>query len=208
MFPPKEEVWLRDIRKLSSYARRKGKLLETQENLLRVVYEKLFGSSKPILTFSAPPASGKTHVIALLAVHFSKLGKQTCIVVPNGELTIDFEKEKSNLISPVKNFVILTLSAYVRRSRDFQIALIDECHNLRSAVELDPARVKTFSFRNGERKESSLFGRLISNPKFVAKALGGEDLRDTLTEVSKVEEYSSTAKAVLNRRTTVRAVSV
>jgi Rad3-related DNA helicase len=193
------DEWLRVMESKSKYVKRYGALLPTQEALLRGLYDGLSKSNVSVLTFTAPPGSGKTHVISLAADFLANLGKATCIVVPNMELTLDFQKERRNLVKANRSVAILTLASYVRRIREFDVCLIDESHNLKSSIELDSDQVSTFSFLPSSPEMNAIFGKYLNRRNFVARSVAGEDLSDILRRLSRIADHGIKARALLRQ---------
>jgi len=108
------------------------------------------GYCEPVVVFTAPPCSGKTHVIALCAAYLHSHGVSTCIVTPNNELRL-FANELSRLDCPsTASLPVLNIGSYLMRRHQFEYVFIDEAHNIRSAVELDPYVVRTIHLETGE----------------------------------------------------------
>jgi hypothetical protein len=79
-------------------------------------------------------------VIALCAVYFQSHGTKSGIVVPNSELAIDFRDELVEVLCDDGSRPdILTIGQYASKRSQFEVALVDEAHNLQSAIELDPS---------------------------------------------------------------------
>ncbi len=134
--------WVIDLQKISKVFRYYGSFLPSQLSLLRNVHSGINSTESPVLVFGAPPSSGKTHVIALCASYFESKGFSSCVVTPNTELIRDFQRELRRVEISAKPQV-LNIGAYVRRKDDFRICLVDEAHNLRSALEMSPEVVTT-----------------------------------------------------------------
>ena len=78
--------WLTELEQYSRKYQKFGSLMPPQVQLLEQVFNNLISPKYKVVSFTAPPASGKTHVIALCAAYLYKNGFATCIVTPNGEL--------------------------------------------------------------------------------------------------------------------------
>ena len=189
---PNFDDWIISLQKISKTYRKYGSFLPTQIELLKNVHDGLLSSNSRVLEFAAPPASGKTHVIALCASYFEAQGIASCVVAPNRELASDFVRESHNIESRLIPEV-LTIGNYVRKIKQFGFALIDEAHNLRSGLELCPEIVKTIHIA----RESSLYKILlhrIEQTGLIAKELNTESAHDTLTTLRKYGDFSGLAK--------------
>jgi len=132
--PKNKKDWITSLESISKVHEKFGSFLPTQLELLKKSYDFLLEPQKPVITFTAPPASGKTHVITLVGNYLNSIGKATCIVVPNGELKNDFREQKTKIKSTGNLPLILSVAEYVRVRSKFNIALIDEAHNLQNTL--------------------------------------------------------------------------
>jgi Rad3-related DNA helicase len=134
--------FLENIKKESILVQKYGSLLTEQTKLLELFYE-LIKSEKEIICLSAPPASGKTHVILLLIKYFLDVNKNVGLILPFQELIDDFKlatKDIENLNS--NHFKIFNIAEYLNGIMNFDILFIDEAHNLKSCMELNREFVK------------------------------------------------------------------
>src|SRR2546422_3797423 len=130
------------IKKVSSYSVH-ANLMPEQTQLLTRLYT-LLNSKKRVLIASAPPASGKTHLICILAKSLSQSGQHSvAIVTPTNYLKSEFHREAQNVKGGMPSLDIVTISEYLKIGRPYDYVLIDESHNLKSFVELNPDIVKT-----------------------------------------------------------------
>ncbi len=130
------------IKKASSYSAYPS-LMPEQTQLLTRLYA-LLSSRKRVVIASAPPASGKTHVICIVAKSLSQSGEHSvAIVTPTNYLKNEFRRETQNVKGGMPTLDIITISEYLKINRPYDYVLIDESHNLKSFVELNPDIVKT-----------------------------------------------------------------
>lgn len=194
--PPIQE-WLRELGEYSGKFEKYGAFLKTQERLLKQIHEKLSTPSPMVCAFTAPPASGKTHVIALCGVYLANNGFSTCIVIPNNELKFEFMKEMNDVYTnSVHDLPIITIGAYVKERSKFEFALVDEAHNLRSAVELDNRLVKSINLEKGDKIYDNVAFSLETNKEFFTRELSTETAHDILRKI-KGEPYGKTARRIL-----------
>src|SRR5213593_2675516 len=106
--------WLETIKTLSKH----GSLLPTQIELLERVYDSIRSQEKKVCVFVAPPASGKTHVICLLAAYLSQSGA-VAIVVPSNYLKSEFESEFKSVSSTDPKVDIMNISEFLRNNTDY-----------------------------------------------------------------------------------------
>jgi len=145
--------------------------LPEQEKLLSKVYERFQVSKKQIWTFSSPPSSGKTHVIALLAQFLSE-ENAVSVVVPNDYIKQQFHKQESLIMGNLDGVDILNLMEYLRTKKAHDFVLVDEAHNLKSSLELNPNLVKAFELSPEDELCQDLQSRLLpAGKKFLAKQL-------------------------------------
>ena len=194
--PPIQE-WLRELGEYSDKFRKYGSFLKTQERLLKQIHEKLSTPSPMVCAFTAPPASGKTHVIALCGVYLVNNGFSTCIVTPNNELKFEFMKEMNDIrTNSVHDLPIITIGAYVKERSNFEFALVDEAHNLRSAVELDSQLVKSINLEKGDKNYDNVVFSLETDNRFFARELSTETAHDILQKI-KGKPCEKTARRIL-----------
>lgn len=157
-----------------------GSFLPAQSQLLETVYD-YFSTSKNIVSvFTAPPASGKTHIISLIAHYFANVGCQTCIVIPNGELKQDFEIEKNKIKSMPKQPDVITFTNYLENKEKYELAIVDEAHNLDSAFNMNRKIVKKFSLKKGDNGFEFVIEKFLKNKHFVVTQLTLEYAKDML----------------------------
>jgi len=184
-----KEEWFSRLENLSILFQRHGSFLPEQRDLLERVYEKLTKSKKSVWVFAAPPASGKTHAICLLARILHEADQRTAIVVPNDYLKEEFQEARSEVLGGLPNVDILNISEYLKTKKQYDFLLADEAHNLKSFLELDASVVRSIDIT----KEDYLYQELASRylpPKreFVAQQLSfpsAKNLLDSLNQVSR-----------------------
>jgi len=113
-------------------------LYPEQKEILKNIFE-TYESKQNIFLFSAPPACGKSLLIALVAIYLSK--ENIALVVPFTELKTDFEKYVDN-----NNIDVMTLNEYIQSGKKYDIVMIDEAHNISSFIEYDSNYVKNMRF--------------------------------------------------------------
>jgi Rad3-related DNA helicase len=190
--------WLQILQKHSKKFEKYGSFLPAQEELLKQIYEAISAKTKSaVFTFTAPPASGKTHIIALCASYFHNRGISTCVVVPNNELKVDFENELHEVkYESTNSLPIISIGSYVRRRIEFEFVFVDEAHNLRSAIELDSEIVKSIHLEKGDPVYDHVFISLDKNEGFKTKELSMETAHDILQRLRR-SEYEREARQLL-----------
>jgi Rad3-related DNA helicase len=190
--------WLQILQKHSRKFEKYGSFLPVQEELLKQIYDAISVRTKStVFTFTAPPASGKTHIIALCASYFHNRSIPTCVVVPNNELKIDFGNELHEVkYESTIPLPIISIGAYVRRRIEFEFAFIDEAHNLRSAIELDSEIVKSIHLEKGDPIYDHVLTSLDKNEGFKTKELSTETAHDILQRL-RGSEYERDARQLL-----------
>lgn len=199
--PPTKE-WFSWLENLSLTFQRYGSFLPEQTVLLQRVYEKLARSDKPVWVFVAPPASGKTHVICLLAKTFSEASQKTAVVVPNNYLKEEFEAAGSEVSGGLRSVDILNISEYLRTNTRYDFVLVDEAHNLKSFIELDPSLVRSLDLTPDEELYSDLASRYLPPDKaFVAQRLSFSSAKGLLTSLSHIPKFRRRLKPILDEPT-------
>jgi Rad3-related DNA helicase len=189
--------WLGILQRYSKKYEKYGSFLPPQEELLKQIYNAISISNLKVATFAAPPASGKTHAIALCASYFHDRSVSTCIVVPNNELKYEFQSEMEEINRKLSNpLPIVTIGTYIKRKNEFEFAFVDEAHNLRSAIELDRTIVKTFHLEAGDPLYADILPSLERDAIFTAKEMSMESAHDILCKL-KGSEYDKDAGLLL-----------
>ncbi|MCW3999521.1 MAG: helicase-related protein [Candidatus Bathyarchaeota archaeon] len=196
------ELWLCNVQGLSKFE----SLLPAQLKLLREIYEALTETNEKVVSFTAPPASGKTHVIVLTAVYLSLKGGKTCIVTPNGELSVDFKEELKQIKIENPSIAVLSIPAYRKLKTSFDYALMDEAHNLRTALDLDDKMLRSFHFKEGDGFYEVLVPRAITK-KYSTRELNIETTTDILKKISDTE-HCAVSKQLLKTLTQWRVFCV
>jgi hypothetical protein len=195
-FPRSEEQWLSQLRSLSLIVRRYGSFLPAQEALLKSIYRRMRHSKKRIWIFESPPASGKTHVIALISKFLSDREQSVAIVVPNSYLEEEFKAEKATISGSLTNINILTLAQYVREyPSSYDYVLVDEAHNMKTALELNNSLVKTFRITPEEIEIcQDLKSRFLPPGKeFAAQQISSATAWDILKLLEQIPPYRTQA---------------
>jgi len=200
------EQWLSNLRGLSKICQQYNGFLPAQLKLLREIYDSITVFNEKVVTFTAPPASGKTHVIVLSAVYLSLHGYKSCIVTPNGELSVDFKEEFKQITASDIAIPVLSIPAYRKIKDTFDFVLMDEAHNLRSALELDNKLLKSFHFKQGDGFYETLVPQAISK-KYSTRELNIETASDVLKKLCETEAYVD-AKQILKTLTQWRCYCV
>jgi hypothetical protein len=182
---PTYQRWLHELKIYSKKFQKYGSFLQSQENLLRQIHEAISSCASRVSTFTAPPSSGKTHVIALCASYFHDNHVPTCIVTPNNELKLEFRNELAEIDSKSSiPLPVITVGAFISKRQDYELAFIDEAHNLRSAMELDKDFVKSVHLEKGEPLYHAVIHSLDRNhATYVAKELNPESAHDILSKM-------------------------
>jgi hypothetical protein len=131
--------WRKLLADNSKIVRKGGNLLASQLSLLDGIFRYFTKDRRPIFCVSAPPASGKTHVICLVSTDLATCGVTTAVVAPSGELRRDLIDGYRHIVSsPKSRLNLLTMKAFLKEREDYEVALLDEAHNIRSSFELNP----------------------------------------------------------------------
>lgn len=192
LLPPTVIDWLTFMESKSKVYEEFGSFMEPQKELLRILYQYLHSLPKRVATFSAPPASGKTHVISLVAHYLFNERVKSCIVVPNDELKSDFVEQNTKVKFP-RHPNVLSLAEYLKDNSQYDIAMVDEAHNLRSAYELNPNIVKTFLLDRNDPYFNDISYRYLNDKKFVASTLSIEACSDILKILIKNPRFKASA---------------
>src|SRR5437762_4446466 len=143
--------WLEGIKLLSKY----GSLLPAQVELLNRVYNSFHDSRKKVGVFVASPAAGKTHVICLLATYLVR-SNTVAIVVPSNYLKNEFKNEFKNIRSKSQSIDIFNIFEFLRSNKAYDVVLVDESHNLKSFIELDPSVVRSITLTAADELSQDL----------------------------------------------------
>lgn len=186
-----------------------GKLLPKQVLLIGRIYRFLATESKRILFLSAPPASGKTHVICLVSADLAAFGVRTAVVVPSSELLHDFYQGlKSISHTPNLGIDILTMQAFLQVREDYEIALIDEAHNVRSGFELNQSIYRVLDISDlTPLVDSIVHDRKIRGMRVVTKIIDGEDKESLLKIVYSEMRYKWLKSIYRSRSKWIVAIS-
>lgn len=196
------DTWFSQMEKLSIPFRTYKSFFPEQKELLNRTYDKLLAEKKPVWVFAAPPSSGKTHVICLLARVFFESGQKTAIVVPSNYLKEEFAKACLDIEGGLPETDILNLSEYLKSTEIYDFVLMDEAHNLKSFLELDDEYVKTVSFSLNEDFYQDLIGRyILPNKDFVAQQLSFPSAKDLLSNLRQIGKFGTKLNPVLSNPT-------
>lgn len=182
---PSYKEWLKWLSSRSSIFKTYGSFLREQEELFNELHKKLTGKTQKVWTFSAPTASGKTHVMLLLA-DFLAQEHSVAVIVPNNYLKIETVSQKEFIqdekIDEVKVF---SLHEYVVSGSKYDYCLVDEAHNLRTSLELDTRVVKSFRVFEVEDVFKDLANRFLPpDTDYNAQKLSTGDSRFVLRVIS------------------------
>lgn len=197
-----KDAWLAQMEKLSIPFRTYKSFLPEQKELLIRTHDKMLTEKRPIWVFAAPPSSGKTHVICLLARALSDCGQKTAIVVPSNYLKEEFTKSCLDIEGGLFSTDILNLSEYLKSKELYDFVLMDEAHNLKSFLELEDNYVKTISFSLNEDFSQDLVGRyILPNKDFVAQQLSFLSAKDLLNNLKQISRFKVKLSPVLSNPT-------
>jgi hypothetical protein len=182
---PSYKEWLKWLSSRSSIFETYGSFLREQEEIFWQLHKKLAAETKNVWTFSAPTASGKTHVMLLLA-DFLAHEHSVAVVVPNNYLKIETMSQKEFIKGEkIEEVAVLSLHEYVVSSSNYDFSLVDEAHNLRASLELDTRVVKTFRVFEVEDIFKDLADRFLPpGTDYNAQKLSTGDSRFVLREIS------------------------
>jgi hypothetical protein len=156
--------------------------------LLEKVYTMMLAKNAKIVSFTAPPASGKTHVIALCASDLRDRGISTCIVAPCSEVKCDFTAELEEVYSNASTMLpVYTTGAYRKIKYRFDFVFVDEAHNLRSAIELDRDVVKSIHLERGDPLFDYVRRGFEKTGRYTTKELSMEQASDILRRIQNIE---------------------
>jgi len=181
-----KEEWFSALESLSVPFQKYGSFLPEQRELLERVYEKLTRAEGPVWVFVAPPASGKTHAICLLARILSEATQRTAIVVPNNYLKEEFEGARSEVCGGLPAVDVLNVSEYLKTKKQYDFILADEAHNLKSFIELDISLVRSVSLSANDELYADIANRYLSpNRAFAAQQLSFSSAKDLLDSLNR-----------------------
>jgi hypothetical protein len=182
---PKKREWFSELEKVSVPFHRHGSFLPEQRILLERVYDKLTRTKNPVLVFVAPPASGKTHAICLLARTLAGTSQRTAILVPNNYLKQEFGRARSEVSGGLPAVDILNLFEYIKTKKQYDFVLADEAHNLKSFLELDTDLTRTVTISRDDAVYADIVGRYLSPGRaFVAQQLSFPSAKDLLRSLN------------------------
>ena len=185
------------LKRRSKLFKEYGSFLPEQVLLIKRCLELIEKSHEKVVSICAPPASGKTHILALIANLLSSQGKKVAVVAPCGELVDNIADENKNIENPY-NFEIMTLSQFVQTEEDFDFLFIDEAHCIKSFAELDQNIIKSFYIGH----ESDLFVHLATflppTEKFIARILHAESAKRILETLILKRNFKKSAMKLLN----------
>lgn len=192
------DKWVPYLQSLSKPYHKYGSFLPEQLELFEGIYEKLEKSERPVWIFTAPPASGKTHVICLLARALTDTSNHTAIVVPNNHLKEEFNEGRKDVYGDLPKVDVLSLSEYVRTNKQYDFVLVDEAHNLKSFLELDTNIVRRVDLTRKDKAYYALSSRYLPYGKeFVARQLSFPSTADMLKILAHVPKLRRQLSPVL-----------
>lgn len=195
---PPIDLWLSQMERLSLPFQRYGSFLAEQKELLLSVHEKIRNNEKKVWVFAAPPNSGKTHIICLLARMLADSGQKTAIVVPSNYLKEEFANACSEVRGGLPRIDILSLVEYLKARNQYDFVLVDEAHNIKSFLELGEEYVKSLSFSLDDEFYQNLLARYLPpNQQFVAQQLSYSSTKDLLDSLSRVRKCKAKLRDVL-----------
>jgi hypothetical protein len=195
---PPIDSWLSQMERLSVPFRKYGSFLPEQRELLQRVYEKITNSKKNVWVFAAPPSSGKTHVICLLARMFNDIGQKIAIVVPSNYLKQEFNNACSEVCGGLPDVDVLNLSEYLKTKTLYDFVLVDEAHNLKSFLEFEGDYIKSLSFSLEDEFYQNLISRYLPpNQQFVAQQLSFSSVKDLLDSLRRSRKIEPKLKDIL-----------
>ena len=196
------ESWFSELERLSLSFEKYHSFLPEQKELLARIYKKILNEKKNVWVFAAPPSSGKTHVICLLAKVLTESGEKTAIVVPSNYLKEEFYKACLEVVGGLSGTDILNISEYLKTSASYDFVLVDEAHNLKSFLELEEDYVKSVSFSLEDDFAQDLVGRyLLPNQEFIAQQLSFLNAKDLLVNLSRMNKFRARLNPVISNPT-------
>jgi DNA polymerase III delta prime subunit len=193
----KKRKWFSDLEDLSVPFRKYGCFLPEQRMLLERVHDKLTHTNKPVLVFIAPPASGKTHVICLLARTLSGTNQSTAILVPNNYLKHEFDIAQTEVSGGLPDVDIINFSEYLRDRKRYDFVLADEAHNLKSFLELDTSLTRTVNLTKADPAYADIASRYLSPGRtFVAQQISFASAKDLLRSLASLPKCSTQLRPV------------
>jgi hypothetical protein len=177
--------WLNFFEINSLLFKKHGTFLEGQLKLLKEIYDCLSTSKTIVHFFSAPPSSGKTHIIGLLAKYFANKSENVCVVLSNNFLKQDFIDSLKNIYNGIKKLDILTIYDYVNSKKEYNYVLIDEAHNIKNYLDFNYQLVKNYEIDSSFELFNILYYRYLpSNNDFVAKQLDYPSSKEIIDIIS------------------------
>ncbi len=197
------ERWAEELGEQSKIVASSGKFRPPQLGLINGIYRNLAGAEKNVLVLAAPPASGKTHVVCLVAADMSQSGVKVAIVTPSEDLRLDFEKEFEQIIGS-RPVAILTTREFLVLRNKFDVALVDEAHNLRSSFQLNPDIYREVVIPSFVSVPSDFPSDLT---RVTTQVLDGEEKEELLRNLLRVYPTKWTRRVYDSRTQWVMAVS-
>jgi hypothetical protein len=187
MKPCNPEEWMHQLAELSIPYHEHGSFLFAQERILRQVILSLNGDFKSVSVFVAPPASGKTHAICLVARFLADSSFKVAIIVPSVFLKLQFKEAAKEVVDGLGHVDILTIAEYLKATTMYDYVLTDEAHNLKSFSELDPRITRTIEISPDDDAFEEMMQRFLPPGKdFLAKQLSHPSAIDVLKLLRRV----------------------
>lgn len=197
-----KKQWFSKLEELSTPFQKYGSFLPEQRKLLEEVYDKLATSQKPVLIFVAPPASGKTHAICLIARTFQEKAYNTAVLVPNNYLKEEYQKAQYDVCGQLEDIDFLNIFEYLKTTKQYDFVLADEAHNLKTFLELDARIVRTIELTERDDLFFDITSRYLPpNKSFIAKQLSFNSARDLLDDLGKIPKVSKRLKVIIQNPT-------
>lgn len=185
------------MRRRSRLFKKCGSFLPEQELLIKKCLELIQENHERVVSICAPPASGKTHILVLVANLLRSQGEKVAVVAPCGELVDNIIKENKNIESPY-NFEIMTLSQFIQTEEDYDYLFIDEAHCIKSFAELDRNVIKNFYISYEDNLFVHLESFLPPKDNFVAQILHAESAKRILKVLVSERSFKKSAVKLLS----------
>jgi hypothetical protein len=202
------DSWFNRLTDKSEIVARGGALLPTQLLLLNRIFQYFAADKRSVLFLSAAPASGKTHVICLVSVDLATFGLNTAIVVPSSELRHDFNEGFRNISNlPKSGIDILTMQAFLREREHYDVALLDEAHNIRSSFELNRTTYRVLDISDLTPRLNWMIYDSKSRKRALTKVIEGEQKESLLKIVHTARGYKWLKNIYLSRSKWIVTIS-
>lgn len=201
------DYWLERLSKNSKIVQKGGKLLPRQVTLLDKIFQYFAKDKRNVLVLSAPPASGKSHVICLISADLVASGLKTAIVVPSSELQHDFSEGFEMTMSKKDRPAVVNMQEFIHEREKYQIAILDEAHNIRSSFELNSSIYRELDITNLAPRLNWLLYDGNGKIKSFTKVIDGEEKESLLRIVAKKTQDSWFTEIYRSRSNWIVAIS-